>query len=741
MEGRKPGTLIISQNNGRKIFELVSSEWSKPRRIESKEITKHPVFDRINNAEFQVTYDFDRNIWYYFSLPDQVIIGEEKSENNNEAISENQDSPTSREQLNRYYTATAPYNFVPYTGHVVSPDRRDIDFSRYDSTKLTGYIEVNIENKTPLYIRRTMTQSELITLADIENSGDDVLRRKREFLWTISKHYAPGNGLFKIPGSSIRGMLRSMVNMISYGKLSQIDDKYLYFRAFKDSSLEYNDLYSHIMTSGNAVKGYSVESLGGYLFKEGKDYFIQPATEVCRIEESDVISSGIITDKMAVWDTDRGKYKENSKYSSLIKSRKVIPIYYKSMSMDPDTDESHSVNLWHKKVQDIQLKTKTTTTPSGYSEGFLILTGWVGNQRRGKQMHWVIGAEDTSETRINATNAVTKYGNDITRKEGIDLREGIAHNRIPCFYCLDDNNIISIGHTGLMRIPYNKKISDSIHTNDSNYYDFPEFMFGTIDADGKSSKLPSLPGRVFVEDAVIDKDTDQGCFEPSHPKILSSPKPTSFQLYLKQPGPISINGTKLVGLKNYNSDNAQIRGYKMYWHRPKVQWEESHVNVDDKPKLYTSIQPLNPGCQFSGKIRFENLSDVELGSLLFALNLPVGCCHKLGMAKPYGLGSVKIIPALYLSKPFERYGTFLSEFNGIGQEPDVQQYVMAFCDFMKAKLNLQTNDLWNATDRYLSLKRMLDYENAPSNSETDYMPLKRFRERGREILKKPIEFE
>jgi len=59
---------------------------------------------------------------------------------------------------------------------------------------------------------------------------------------------------------------------------------------------------------------------------------------------------------------------------------------------------------------------------------------------------------------------------------------------------------------------------------------------------------------------------------------------------------------------------------------------------------FQTVYAVPPRTEFTFNVRFTNLSDYELGMLLFALKLEDGVCHKLGYGKPYGMGSVKIEP-------------------------------------------------------------------------------------------------
>ena len=85
-----------------------------------------------------------------------------------------------------------------------------------------------------------------------------------------------------------------------------------------------------------------------------------------------------------------------------------------------------------------------------------------------------------------------------------------------------------------------------------------------------------------------------------------------------------------------------------------------HNQGNSNEKIKTKIRPVKPNTEFKFRIRYENLSGNELGALLFALKMPEGCAHKIGMGKPYGLGSVKITPELYISKRNKRYLTLFS---------------------------------------------------------------------------------
>jgi CRISPR-associated protein (TIGR03986 family) len=117
-------------------------------------------------------------------------------------------------------------------------------------------------------------------------------------------------------------------------------------------------------------------------------------------------------------------------------------------------------------------------------------------------------------------------------------------------------------------------------------------------------------------------------------QILASPKPTYAPFYVTS----ESNGY----LDTYNDEDSFLRGRKFYFH--KLGTTPKTVECEDKEKKTnqnSSVELLTKGT-FTFSIDFENLSDYELGLLLYALQLEDGLMHRLGMGKPLGLGSVKI---------------------------------------------------------------------------------------------------
>lgn len=631
--------------------------------------------------------------------------------------------------------ATAPYNFVPLNDIVVSIDKDSLP--PFDQQQgLDGYIDLELEALSPLYIRQTYTEEELKKLEELEAKvnaakNDEVKKKQAEkelldYKFTLNEFYRPVGGKYRIPGSSLRGMIRSLYEVVSYSKMTIIDDHKLYYRSFADVSEELKNNYQTRMIQRND-NGYSPKVLPGYLKREGNDYYIYVANSYHRVEEDMVVRNGIVRERMATFTND--KYRKNDRYQDYIRNNPFKVVYYKA---DPLRGHPHSEPMEYSKVTDIL--PGNANPPAGYQKGYLVLSGWIPSQRAGKHMHWVI-SEITEQRYKVPASLIRDYEKDYNRT-AIDMLKHLKANQpFPCFYIVENNEVKAFGHTGMFRMVYDKSIGDLIKQSQKpNSLDLAEAVFGYMDGNYVR------PGRVYFEDLICTEAKKMPAAQ--HPKILSGPKPSTFQHYLAQDASrISRTGKagkNRQGINNYNTEGARLAGNKFYWHRDHKDWSAGE-RVDEKmEKQYTKIKPLDVGSCFKGRIRFQNLSEVELGALLMVINLPEGCHHRLGMGKPLGLGSVKINGKLKLIDRKARYSG-LAE-SGVSEKTDTSKYLNALREHLNSLLNENSADLWSRK-RMNELRCMLNYQNKPDNQTTRYMEIERAgignEYRSRPILKKP----
>lgn len=197
--------------------------------------------------------------------------------------------------------ATTPYNFIPLNDKVVTADTnpKELDFNKYHLERNTGYIDLTIKALTPVYIRGT--------------------RYKNDYKNNSSPKFFSPTGQPAIPGSSIKGMVRNLIEIISHSKMEFIDkDVKYHFRSFADYSIDLRNEYKNMIIGGDPNTGYYTKAYGGYIKKVGlNEYVIHPAKTNpthFRVEEDLAIKAGVINKKM-----------EYSDYKPM-----VVEVYFKS---------------------------------------------------------------------------------------------------------------------------------------------------------------------------------------------------------------------------------------------------------------------------------------------------------------------------------------------------------------------------------------------------------------------------
>ena len=172
--------------------------------------------------------------------------------------------------------------------------------------------------------------------------------------------------------------------------------------------------------------------------------------------------------------------------------------------------------------------------------------------------------------------------------------------------------------------------------------------------------------------------------------ILSSPKPTTTRFYLIHKSWQSAG--RDARRAGYDGADNVLRGRKFYRHfGAKLDAREytratdaEHNGKDDHNR--TLHGTLDKSSEFIFTVRFENLAPVELGALLWSLEMDARGVHRLGLAKPLGFGSVRIEiddsegRGLQLLDANARYGTDTWLMPSSQTAPPLQreQYVRAF---------------------------------------------------------------
>ncbi len=151
-------------------------------------------------------------------------------------------------------------------------------------------------------------------------------------------------------------------------------------------------------------------------------------------------------------------------------------------------------------------------------------------------------------------------------------------------------------------------------------------------------------GRVRFSFGELVKDA--GVYKDEMPLvILSTPKPTAALFYLLEGAPEKANGKPPEGDQDAAYvDGYKLRGRKFYRHHGKQlnrqEFERAGRKQDHQNRSVRGVRA--PRNVFEFTIDFENLAAVELGALLWSLDLDGQGHHRLGYGKPLGFGSARI---------------------------------------------------------------------------------------------------
>ena len=608
--------------------------------------------------------------------------------------------------------AIAPYNFVELPDKIVpaelEPNSKLCNNNRYYSDRHTGRIECTLTTYSPLYIRCGLTKEEFKDGKEAKDLPDFY------YIDKITKKPV-------LPGSSLRGMLRNLIEIISFSKITQVSDfQRLFFRAVatlpKDDSLA--QAYRQYIDSSK-VKA-------GYLKRDGDIWKITPAKE---IKVNNSLTSFTWVKEEYLSSADFPKLK---KFDDLDYLTQYIPISYQRITKPKGRYIAENVTL----PKRYPLNQATLVTSGNMKE-----TSDPDSESI-RTHHCVVFAPNPNKTYIIDPEGIKHYLNALTnfqQKLTFDEKLGMLQEGRPVFYCQPtQGNIVTLfGHSPNFRIPYSPNgdgkaatVVDFIPENlrDDSIIDIAEAIFGFVRREKQpEGKEQSRAGRISVSDATCETPPDQIFITQGviTPKILASPKPTTYQHYLVQPEGTNADKSKLKHYASQPTEETVIRGHKLYWHKgnnPDIQ----HLKPDENEDTQTQIKPIKPGVTFKFNIQFENLTNVELGALMWILDIAQHNNYRLslGMGKPLGMGAVKIESSLYLSNRKARYSKLFNNNSwevaeSLDDKPDYQQ---VFENYILQQFR-QTGKFKDIS-RIQMLLAMLNWQ-SPVASNTRYMEIER----------------
>ena len=591
--------------------------------------------------------------------------------------------------------ADSAYNFVPVSENIVfTHSRTSQDWPLKQG--LSGTLEIECINTTPLTIgdtRKTGTQEKagLVSCFDLPHKHND----KKEFA---------------IPGSSIKGAIRSIYEVLGFAKLSQVQDQRFGIRDLQFDHYQKRFAKSERTKDGKFVFHSKVKT-GWIKFTDGKWQFT-PCLH-WRIEQDDIAKSNLIKDR-----------KENDWYkmAKMTSSKKYELI--KPHSLKVNFVATQAQNQPHNNKSMFYAKLSQLNN-SGADQGYLILTGQPGDRidkRTGKKrnntkhMEFIFGspsletADSSTQVQKLAAQFLKTYKGTNELKVLQKLHKSNDLPAIPVFYIEEDRKVHSFGLSQLYKLAADYSIHDTIksinHEHLGSKKDIVENLFGFLREDSNSDQKGRVSfGLMTSNDAQI---------EQTERTVLLGPRATYYPFYLEQPKAKANNTIAKENWVSYlkplgqQSKVPKIRGRK-YYPVKNISIPNPPTNINSE-KTVLKLEYVKPNTKFIGKIRIHNLSEIELGGLLWALTLndeqtPL----QLGMAKSFGFGQVQLnITNLNLNhnEPHQHLKT-------------MEEYRSIFEDYM----NQQVPN-WKNTSSVQSLLNILNKDKMDRFAQNHKMQLK-----------------
>lgn len=492
---------------------------------------------------------------------------------------------------------TAPFNFVPLNEKVFFPPwaedvSHDIPFEDAES----GTIDITITAKSPIFVRNSSS--------DRENP---------------STEFCNHNGQYYIPGSSVKGMVRNVLEIMSFSKLNE--------NLFTDNTYAVRDLSN---SKNFYMKQMKELTYAGWLKKSGNEYIIEDCGEPGRIKHNEIdkiFNTNFVSTFKKGNFSDKPEDKTALKKYSIINNQELIHSF--THSKTTTTGEKRYI---YDKNSSKKGTIVFTGQPSGRDE--------TEEKPEGKAYEFIFfdkkGELKVSKKVMN--NFLFAYFDDrktqpMESPDWTFWKEKLnSGEKVPVFFQKKGIALLHFGLSFLYKLPYNFSIKDGISKVhiDNPRLDLAQTIFGYINKNSNAS----LKGRIqFSHFKAIDnvKELDEKI------EVLGSPRASYYPIYIRQ------NSTEF---KTYMDSDFKVAGRKRYPIQKGIQTyplpEDSNGNIN--MDVVTKFKPLNEGIVFKGKLRYHNLNKVELGAILSAITLhnTPNTFHNIGMAKSLGYGKIDI---------------------------------------------------------------------------------------------------
>lgn len=577
-------------------------------------------------------------------------------------------------------SALAPYNFVELPARIIPAEEEAVRpvSNRYEAARHTGWLDLEMTALTPLYTRgvlgtgggfpapiATVGQGEAVQAADFFHRGEhEDARLCRPVL----------------PGSSLRGMFETVFEIMAQSRPRFVSSHRPFYRYFAAAGQpELREFYAReFRPATDLVAGV----LRRYTTQKGVEW---------RLEVSDYAPSGY-SSRGFVAVSVRGLPPTHSN----LRGRRTGGDLYDARPQQVVVTGLAAPLLQGAQALTVPEATLTSPGAVGALNGYLILPGPDLNRRPPNQReparswyqvilepHTSYGSREYVVPEEVYNDYLewgrTAHGSRFSTSSGDTPRRLIDGS--PAFALVSAQNlneVSTIGANMMLSLRHTtslKEVAQRSHQTNTPTIDMAQALFGYVPTAAEAAEgRKAIRGRVFVEDTVCSSESWYFSPDPVRvPLPHLGPKTTAIQMYLQQPNP---------QLSHYSSAEARVRGFKRYWHQSDSSASASlRRNSDTVASTETRICPVKHDTKFTGRVRFENLTDAELGGLYACIQLPwnqeqqICLAHKFGMGKAFGLGSLRVEEtSMVLLDVRRRYTTFRRSSEQIiaGQFPEAE---------------------------------------------------------------------
>ncbi len=605
----------------------------------------------------------------------------------------------------------APYNFVPFTEKVKTLENGLVSHADMSDELYSGEISYTITAKSPIFVGANQ-----------------------------EGFYKTAKGRYAIPGSTIRGLIRSNVQILgcsSFG--SDIDDYALMYRTVgarndNPNKKEYDNILGsklqQLPDGGGSVSilenvkaGYLENKDGKYIIRLTNPEKVAGAPGVMNYY---VINERIIIKKHLKDPEDESftylfdnNLTQNNPNVGFTREERNGRVQYKGQ---PNKDYVP----YYQEISYQLTGTKNVSAvgaPDKYpSKGYIVGSGYMQQ----KKALYIIPEVDRDADYIEISDKdIQTFKIDYEKKKNNqNIKQSNGYFNLPesgkmrpVFYITIGSKLY-FGYTPRLRLFYDHTVKEGLPESHINVkrIDLAESMFGYAKDSGYKSKLS------FTDAVVANTPQKTG---DTVKVILGEPKASSYNDYIEP----DKDGNAISYLKN----GFRLRGVKQYWLR-----EEPWSNANGKNEnVASSLSPLDKGTQFRGVIRYDNLTQEELGLLLWAVRLEDNSCMNIGKGKPFGYGRISVkIDKIRRWDNAKAYSSDILVLDPWDDSLNVDDLINKYKDGLKAFLKV--DDLMKV-DSFKVFFAMKNDENKPDPQKIRYMNIDNREYQNRAPLPKAME--